>query len=567
MKSIISNTKSTKPYYLLALMIIFLVIDMATATAQQNTRVNGQQAGQDTPPRGGQQGDGNRNQPPRNQVQQQLTNTDVEQQLRSIISQFNITPADISDLPSINSPKAQLGKQLFFAKHLGGESSVACVSCHHPVLGGGDNLSLSIGVSPVDRANRINHALLGLGRFNGIDSANVPVVPRNAPTIFNLGLMNRTLFADGRVQVLENGQIATPDSTSNNQGELLPDTSLPEGATLAAAQAKFPVTSAEEMRGSFMSEADNAQLRNALSARFANSLVSYNSTWPVEFAKVFADGLVTPERIFDAIGEYERSMTFVNNGWFRFVAGNNNAMTDEQKHGALLFFTPLEQGGAGCAACHNGPNFSDQRHHLVAFPQIGVGKGNASLTATSQDFGRENVTNHIADRFHFRTPSLLNIAQTAPYGHTGAYQTLTDVVNHYVNPSNAINRLFGARNGQAFVDGNARFCQLPQIRQLMQKNNQTCQQIFPDAFQNSTQVIAHWQQSLTGNTLASSPLSARARLNRTEVQQVVAFMHALTDPCTQNRQCLAPWIIDDNDVASYPDAQPLIAVDQHDNAL
>jgi hypothetical protein len=68
-----------------------------------------------------------------------------------------------------------------------------------------------------------------------------------------------------------------------------------------------------------------------------------------------------------------------------------------------------------------------------------------------------------------RVPTLLNVAVTAPYGHADAYQTLEEVVNHYNSPRRAINRLFAAQGNQAFVDGVAPFCQLPQVVDLMQK--------------------------------------------------------------------------------------------------
>ena len=68
--------------------------------------------------------------------------------VRSIAQVLGYTDDPTSNriLPSINDPKAQLGKKLFFTKGLGGDQDTACASCHHPVLGGGDRLSLSIGV-------------------------------------------------------------------------------------------------------------------------------------------------------------------------------------------------------------------------------------------------------------------------------------------------------------------------------------------------------------------------------------------------------------------------------------
>ncbi|HHJ19265.1 MAG TPA: hypothetical protein ENJ84_05495, partial [Gammaproteobacteria bacterium] len=121
--------------------------------------------------------------------------------LRSLVSAAGLTgdPATGRSLPSINDPKPQLGKKLFFTKGLGGDKDSACVTCHHPTLGGGDNLSLSIGVGAE------TPDLLGPGRFHDSTSTHFdggPTVPRNAPTTFNIALWDRALFLDGRVESL-----------------------------------------------------------------------------------------------------------------------------------------------------------------------------------------------------------------------------------------------------------------------------------------------------------------------------------------------------------------------------
>jgi len=499
--------------------------------------------------------------------------TDSDAQLQAVITQQNIIAIDNQNLnlPDINTPKAQLGKQLFFAKNLGGEQSVACVSCHHPALGGGDNLSLPIGVKAVDRENNVSHDLLGLGRFNGnsidnnIDSSQqtLPSVGRNAPTVFNIALLNRSLFWDSRVERTPNGQIVTPDSELDQNGRRRPDANLAPDTTLAAAQARFPVTVPNEMRGDFLTSTENQALRASLAERFNNQ----DNTWLAAFNQVFSDVAVSFDHIADAIGEYERSMLFANSPWNNYLKGDLNTLTDQQKAGAVLFFTPRQQGGANCVACHNGPTFSDQRAHLVAFPQFGNGAGNESNTPTSQDFGRENVSADAADRYHFRTPSLLNVAETAPYGHSGVFQTLEEVVGHYVNPRRSIDRLFAARGNVPFANGLAPICRLPQLVSLQEKNNSLCENIFTDAYQNSIDVVNHLDNARAGQVAARAPLIANIRLSPQQVGQIADFLRALTDPCVTDRDCLAPWIIDGDDVASFPDNLPLVAHDKEGNEL
>jgi cytochrome c peroxidase len=496
----------------------------------------------------------------------------TDEALRGLINQQNIQGFDAQEvaLPDIQSPMAQLGKQLFFSKNLGGENSVACVSCHHPMLGGADALSLSVGVDSINQLNQQSHALLGQGRFSGTSETNMPLVPRNAPSVFNIALQDEVVFWDGRIERLGDGTIVTPDSVSDNQGARQADPNLPTGISLADAQSRFPLTSAAEMRGDFGQNLENQFLRGALAGRFDNSIDSYTSTWPQAFELAYGDQQVDIDRISHAIGEYERSMVFVNNNWETYLQGDNDALSEQQKLGAILFFTPNQQGGAGCNDCHSGTTFSDSGHHLVAFPHIGPGKGDDSGTGPTDDFGRERVTGDISDRYHFRTPTLLNVTTSAPYGHSGAYQTLHEVVRHYVNPQGEINDLFAAQGGSGFVQGpagSARVCQLEQFAAIIQKNNLSCEAILGDGFDNSNAASQHLQQARNGQVRATAILANNARLNAQEVDQIVAFLTALTDPCVLDRSCMQPWIIDGNDEATYPDNAPLIAEDQNGAAL
>ena len=490
-------------------------------------------------------------------------NQNIEQQLQQLLSQLNLSAISDEGLPSIEDPLPQLGKALFFTKSLGGEQSAACVSCHHPVLGGSDELSLSVGVDAVNELDEQAHDLLGHGRFNNNSQAQLPSVPRNAPTIFNAGLNEERMFWDGRVERQNDGQIVTPDSTLNRRGNRRSDSNLPEGATLAAAQARFPVTSPDEMRGEFEFDLDNEAYREVLSERLDNT----DNLWSQAFEVAYGDDEVSFDRAAEAIGEYERSMVFINSPWNQYLAGDSNALSEDEKAGAVLFFANRNQGGAGCGTCHSGSTLSGQGFQLVAFPQFGPGKGNPGVNANDQDFGRENVTGNAADRYHFRAPSLLNIAVTAPYGHSGAYQTLEEVVRHYSNPQRAINRLFGVRNGQPFNRNNVPFCELPQIQDIISKTGQDCASLYPDAYANSIQVAEHLENARDGDVPARFALRGSPNLNNQEVEQLVAFLEALTDPCVLDRECLDPWIVDHDEEASFPDNLPLIAEDRHGIAL
>jgi cytochrome c peroxidase len=115
-----------------------------------------------------------------------------------------------------------------------------------------------------------------------------------------------------------------------------------------------------------------------------------------------------------------------------YLAGDKTALTQTQVDGAKLFY-----GEGNCASCHSGVLLTDQSFHAIGMPQFGPGK-NEVAPSVGRDLGRYNETSQEDDRYRFRTPSLRNISETAPYGHTGAYSTLEAVVRHHLNPKAAL---------------------------------------------------------------------------------------------------------------------------------
>jgi cytochrome c peroxidase len=469
----------------------------------------------------------------------------IDDDLRALIAVNGLTgdPSTGRDLPEITSPLAQLGKKLFFTKALGGDLDSACVSCHHPVLGGGDRLSLSVGVGA------LMPDLLGAGRRTATATPNVP---RNAPTTFNIGLWDTALFMDSRVDSLgrevgQNGAasgISTPDSGIN-----VIDGSA--GANLVVAQARFPVTSAEEMRGQLEAGESNDVLRAHLAARLGNYGVGQgelqDNQWLTAFQTAFvsaesAENLVTFDNIIAAIAEYERSQVFTRTPWRDYVQGANDAISDDAKQGAILFYTAADEQGGGCVQCHSGDLFTDGEHHTIGAPQFGPGKGNPN----NHDFGRENISGNATDRFRIRTPSLLNVEVTGPYMHTGAYESLQQVLGHYNNPNGTVDDFFD--------DGG--WCELEQFAGV-----QNCAALYPNAEQNSDDVLAKVNRERNQDDPAALP---NIDLANGERNDIVAFLQTLTDPCVESRACLAAWI---PTAAEAADGQQLEAVDSNGDAF
>ena len=122
--------------------------------------------------------------------------------------------------------------------------------------------------------------------------------------------------------------------------------------------------------------------------------------------------IATPEAIAKSIAAYERTVLSGDAPFDKFKAGDKSALSESAQRGVKLFF-----GAANCSACHAGPNFTDN-----AFHNIGVPGG---------DDGRIAISKMLGDKGAFKTPTLREIAKTAPYMHDGSLKTLEEVIAHY----------------------------------------------------------------------------------------------------------------------------------------
>jgi cytochrome c peroxidase len=132
-----------------------------------------------------------------------------------------------------------------------------------------------------------------------------------------------------------------------------------------------------------------------------------------KFRAAFADGQgVTEDTVVKALASYVRSLVSPPTRFDAWIAGDAGALTAAEQRGFRLF-----TGRAGCMLCHVGWRLTDDRFH-----DIGL---------RSQDPGRSAVPEGTPGRKAFKTPSLRELAQTAPYMHDGSLPTLRAVVAHY----------------------------------------------------------------------------------------------------------------------------------------
>lgn len=137
-----------------------------------------------------------------------------------------------------------------------------------------------------------------------------------------------------------------------------------------------------------------------------------------EFQKVFG-AKATKKNVAKAIAAFERTIVSDVTPYDLFKAGDEDAMGEAEKRGMELFF-----GQANCSSCHSGPLLSDN-----AFHNIGVGFD--AKKGKFEDTGRFSQTKMEGDMGSFKTPSLRDIARTAPYMHDGSEKTLREVIEFY----------------------------------------------------------------------------------------------------------------------------------------
>jgi cytochrome c peroxidase len=144
-----------------------------------------------------------------------------------------------------------------------------------------------------------------------------------------------------------------------------------------------------------------------------------------KFKAVYAKEGITKSSITKSIVAFERSIVAVNSKYDQYLNGNKEALNEKELAGLALFIGP-----ANCIACHNGPNLSDKLFHNVGIKTDDLGRQSVDQIGMNKEF--ESTPYPFFSTFKaFKTPSLRNIAQTAPYFHNGSKKTLEEVVAFY----------------------------------------------------------------------------------------------------------------------------------------
>lgn len=334
-------------------------------------------------------------------------------------------PAPVTDASyrPAHLAEVELGQLLFWDPILSGNRNISCGTCHHPEFATGDGLALGIGEGGI-----------GLGPARQVDPANKPedLIPRNAPALFNLGALEYTvMFHDGRVAV----DPTQPFGMRTPMGSDM----MPGFANVLAAQAMFPVLSPDEMAGQ-LSENDVARAVRMgmisgeggawdILAKRVSAIAAYRERFAEAYPEIAAGREIVFPDVANALAAFMAFEWRSDDALFDAVLRGQQSLSGDAARGMDLFY-----GEARCSTCHSGPFQTDHGFHAMGVPQFGPGKA-ASFETHQRDDGRMEVTGDPADAFKFRTPSLRNVAFTAPYGHTGTFAELSDFLRFHADPA------------------------------------------------------------------------------------------------------------------------------------
>jgi cytochrome c peroxidase len=410
-------------------------------------------------------------------------------------------PARDVDFGAHPAAVVELGRLLFFDKEQSGNRDISCATCHSPLIATGDGLSTNIGTG-------------GHGLSVSRDAGHYPPGPRdpqsrgqrNMTPLFNLGHPRfDRLFWDGRLQV---------DPTMP-QGFLTPaGRNLPFGFPSAlAALSVFAQTERQELLGEPGSNelADASLIHPELGVwealvRRLGAIPEYVELFTTAFPEVGGDGArITIVHVGTALAAFQSVAFRSDNSPFdRYLRGERTALGASAVRGLQLFY-----GRAGCAGCHSGVFQTDVDFHAIGVPQVGPGMGDGP--SGREDFGRERVTRDPRDRYRFRTPSLRNVAQTGPWGHDGAFNSLEAIVRHHLNPRESLARYDAS--------------------QIVMPPR-------PDL--DALDLVAHGDASVVAAIAAAIEITPpQPALTNREVLDLLDFLQALTDPAATD---LRRWV-------------------------
>jgi len=326
---------------------------------------------------------------------------------------------DFSQIPQdplnpISAAKVQLGKLLFHETALASDgnftetvNTYSCASCHHAQGGFQANLPQGIG------DGGMGFGTTGEGRqFNPFcEISKIDVQPIRTPTAMNGAYQSNMLW---------NGQFG---ATGVNVGT---EALWPDEGPISVNKMGFEGLEVQAVAGLSVH-----RFGLSLSEDFIMDN-EYQELFDVAFFDVPEEERYSKVTGGLAIAAYERTLLANQAPFQQWLKGDLNAMSDQQKNGALVFFDN------GCVSCHNGPALNSMEFHAFGFNDLFTGSyGGAEVinvdASAKEHKGRGGFTQVAADEFKFKVPQLYNLKDSRFYGHGSSFEDLESLVRYKVN--------------------------------------------------------------------------------------------------------------------------------------
>lgn len=281
------------------------------------------------------------------------------------------------DTNPLTRAKIELGRQLYFDPRLSADATVSCASCHHPDEGFSRHTRFGVGIRQQQGG-------------------------RNSPVSYNR-ILSSLQFWDGRAASLEEqalGPIQNPIEMGNTHAACMTCLKGIPGYVRQFQRVFGP---------------EGMTIENVAQAIAAFERVLVTGPSPYDYSEAYARYTkLDPSDLQDLLEADADAKTDYEQAKANAAA---HPLSDSARRGQELFFSER----VNCAACHVGANLADEKYH-----NIGVG-----MDAKDPDLGRYVVTKDDKDWGAFKTPTIRNVALSAPYMHDGSLQTLLEVVEHY----------------------------------------------------------------------------------------------------------------------------------------
>ena len=300
----------------------------------------------------------------------------------------------------LTDAKVELGRLLFHDTGLMvnnvrpvGRFSASCASCHHAAAGFQAGIRQGIGEGGE------GFGLAGEARTTRpqYDDSELDVQPIRTPTAMNGAF---------QAVMLWNGQFG---ATGPNAGTESQWTSGTPKETNFLGYEGLETQAIAGLKVHRMSDIDL-------------TLAATDPTYKSLFAEAFPGQPIDRERAGLAIAAFERTLLATEAPFQRWLQGDRNALSAQEKEGALLFF-----GKAECSTCHTGPALNS-----MTFYALGMGdlEGTDVVSPSPERLGRGGFTGVSDDLYKFKTPQLYNLIDSPFYGHGGTFRSVREVVEY-----------------------------------------------------------------------------------------------------------------------------------------